>query len=64
MKCKAKIDCSLPFLTQVCNTAIQRFELDNYADKTVKTYSGGTKRKLSVALALLGEPDLILLVCI
>ena len=47
---------------QVCDAALQRFELVPYADKTVKTYSGGTKRKLSVALALLGEPDLILLV--
>ena len=50
------------WLLQVCDAALQRFELEQYADKTVKTYSGGTKRKLSVALALLGEPDLILLV--
>ena len=47
---------------QVTKSAIQRFGLEAWANKPVKTYSGGTKRKLSTALALLGEPQLILLV--
>uniref|UniRef100_A0A8C6DUL3 ABC transporter domain-containing protein n=1 Tax=Moschus moschiferus TaxID=68415 RepID=A0A8C6DUL3_MOSMO len=32
-----------------------------YADKLVKTYSGGNRRKLSAGIALLGEPVVILL---
>jgi ATP-binding cassette, subfamily A (ABC1), member 3 len=32
-----------------------------HLDKRIKHYSGGNKRKLSIALALIGEPDLILL---
>ncbi|XP_012502961.1 PREDICTED: ATP-binding cassette sub-family A member 3-like [Propithecus coquereli] len=35
--------------------------MDVYADKLVKTYSGGNKRKLSTAIALIGEPALIFL---
>ena len=41
---------------------MQRLGLEEYAHKTVDTFSGGTKRKLSVAVALLGDPDLVLLV--
>uniref|UniRef100_A0A8D2JSB3 ABC transporter domain-containing protein n=1 Tax=Sciurus vulgaris TaxID=55149 RepID=A0A8D2JSB3_SCIVU len=32
-----------------------------YADKLVKTYSGGNKRKLSTAIALIGDPAVIFL---
>ncbi|XP_055460807.1 ATP-binding cassette sub-family A member 17-like isoform X2 [Psammomys obesus] len=32
-----------------------------YADKLVKTYSGGNKRKLSTGIALIGEPAVIFL---
>nr|XP_035122426.2 ATP-binding cassette sub-family A member 17-like [Callithrix jacchus] len=32
-----------------------------YADKLVKTYSGGNKRKLSSGIALIGEPAVIFL---
>ncbi|KAM4813631.1 LOW QUALITY PROTEIN: ATP-binding cassette sub-family A member 17-like [Urocitellus parryii] len=32
-----------------------------YADKLVKTYSGGNKRKLSMAVALIGDPAVIFL---
>ncbi len=41
---------------------MEKFNINSYGDKTTKTYSGGTKRKFSVALALLGEPELVLLV--
>lgn len=35
--------------------------LKNYADKPCGTYSGGNKRKLSLAVALIGNPQLLLL---
>lgn len=35
--------------------------LTEYADRNSSGYSGGTKRKLSVAMAMLGEPSLIFL---
>lgn len=35
-----------------------------YADQLAGTYSGGNKRKLSTAIALIGCPPLILLVSV
>ncbi|XP_060072042.1 uncharacterized protein LOC132551915 [Ylistrum balloti] len=37
-----------------------RLGLD-FADRTVHTYSGGMKRKLSIAIALLGDPQVVFL---
>lgn len=47
---------------QVVGDLVRRLHLEAHVDKLVATYSGGTKRKLSTALALLGKPDLLLLV--
>ena len=38
------------------------FELRRHADTMTKHYSGGTKRKLQAAIALIGNPELVLLV--
>ncbi|KAJ6217457.1 hypothetical protein RDWZM_008614 [Blomia tropicalis] len=35
--------------------------LKEYANKQIDSYSGGTKRKLSIALALIGSPPLLLM---
>jgi len=35
--------------------------MEKYLEKQVKTLSGGTKRKLSVALAIIGSPEIIVL---
>ncbi|GCB67236.1 hypothetical protein scyTo_0005092 [Scyliorhinus torazame] len=40
---------------------VHRLSLTSHADKLVKTYSGGTKRKLSTILALIGRPQVLLL---
>jgi len=40
---------------------ISMIGLSKYANKTIKTYSGGNKRKLSLAVALIGLPPLLLL---
>lgn len=42
--------------------ALEKLELSKYADKPAGTYSGGNKRKLSTAIALIGYPPLIFLV--
>lgn len=51
---------SLP--PQVVNWALEKLELSKYADKPAGTYSGGNKRKLSTAIALIGYPAFIFLV--
>lgn len=45
----------------IVNTALANLNLLRWADKPSGTYSGGNKRKLSVAIALLGNPSLLLL---
>lgn len=40
---------------------INRFGLDDHINKKVSEYSLGTKRKLSVALAFIGQPSVVLL---
>ncbi|MDA1358466.1 ATP-binding cassette domain-containing protein [Glycomyces luteolus] len=37
------------------------FQLEDYADRTVKTYSGGQKRRLDIALGVMHEPKLLFL---
>eukprot|EP00062_Callorhinchus_milii_P012447 gi/632959600/ref/XP_007895712.1/ PREDICTED: ATP-binding cassette sub-family A member 13 [Callorhinchus milii] len=39
----------------------QHLYLTSHVNKLVKTYSGGTKRKLSTAIALIGKPAVLLL---
>eukprot|EP01095_Lingulamoeba_sp_RSL-Kostka_P009794 TRINITY_DN3409_c0_g2_i1.p1 TRINITY_DN3409_c0_g2~~TRINITY_DN3409_c0_g2_i1.p1 ORF type:complete len:328 (-),score=74.78 TRINITY_DN3409_c0_g2_i1:193-1176(-) len=48
-------------LDEQINFFIEKMELQDHADKQTKKYSGGTKRKLSVALALLGDNKLVFL---
>ncbi|XP_035829835.1 uncharacterized protein LOC101860234 [Aplysia californica] len=40
---------------------IERLQLTAYTKKAVHTYSGGTKRKLALAVALLGNPQILYL---
>lgn len=42
--------------------ALDKLELTKYADKPAGTYSGGNKRKLSTAIALIGFPAFVFLV--
>ena len=48
---------------KVIEWALKKLDLVNYADRVTGTYSGGNKRKLSTAIALLGAPPVIFLVC-
>jgi ABC-2 type transport system ATP-binding protein len=40
---------------------LERFELTDAADRTVKTYSGGMRRRLDLGAALMSEPPVIFL---
>ncbi len=40
---------------------IEEFDLTKHADRGCGTYSGGNKRKLSTALALVGDPPIVFL---
>lgn len=48
-------------IPEVARDLVRHLHLEAHADSRVATYSGGTKRKLSTALALVGKPDLLFL---
>ncbi|KAM6217102.1 retinal-specific phospholipid-transporting ATPase ABCA4 [Rhynchocyon petersi] len=48
-------------IERVANWSIHSLGLSLYADRPAGTYSGGNKRKLSTAIALIGCPALVLL---
>ena len=45
----------------VVNALLEKMTLTRHADKCTKTYSGGNKRKLSLAAAMMGDPKIIFL---
>jgi ABC-2 type transport system ATP-binding protein len=46
---------------QVADGLLRRFELTDAADRRVSTYSGGMRRRLDIAMSLVGNPQLIFL---
>ena len=46
---------------QRADALIERFELTDAADRTVKTYSGGMRRRLDLGAALMAEPPVVFL---
>ncbi|XP_068789923.1 ATP-binding cassette sub-family A member 13 [Struthio camelus] len=46
---------------KVAGDLVNRLQLNAHVDKLVRTYSCGTKRKLSTAVALVGKPQILLL---
>nr|XP_041569928.1 ATP-binding cassette sub-family A member 13 [Taeniopygia guttata] len=48
-------------IPQAAEDLVDRLHLNAHADKLVRTYSAGTKRKLSTAVALVGKPQILLL---
>lgn len=47
---------------EATSTMITDLGLGQYADKLAGSYSGGNKRKLSVAVAMIGDPQIVFLV--
>ncbi|XP_035229229.1 ATP-binding cassette sub-family A member 3-like isoform X2 [Stegodyphus dumicola] len=48
-------------IVEAVNMVIKLTDLSEHADKQTQFYSGGTKRKLSIGIALIGSPPLIFL---
>jgi len=48
-------------VTRRADALIERFELTDAADRPVKTYSGGMRRRLDLGAALIAEPPVIFL---
>ncbi|GLX68597.1 ABC transporter ATP-binding protein [Paenibacillus glycanilyticus] len=46
---------------QVAEDLLQRFGLTDAADRRVSTYSGGMRRRLDIALSVVGKPQIIFL---
>lgn len=55
---KGIIEADIP---AVVEAKINEMGLIEYADRSAGTYSGGNKRKLSVAIAMIGEPSIVFL---
>ena len=48
-------------INRVVDGKIAEMGLTEYAGRSAGTYSGGNKRKLSVAIAMIGEPSIVFL---
>ena len=46
---------------QVADELLERFDLSDAGDRRVSTYSGGMRRRLDIAMSLIGEPPVIFL---
>ncbi len=47
--------------SQIAKSLLNRFDLIDAADRSVSTYSGGMRRRIDIAMSLIGEPQLIFL---
>jgi len=47
--------------SHIADDLLNRFGLNDAADRKVSTYSGGMRRKLDIAMSLIGKPQLIFL---
>ena len=48
-------------LPPVVDELVELMDLKNHAGRMCGTYSGGNKRKLSTAIALIGDPPIVFL---
>jgi len=51
----------LPHPRQVADDMLKRFGLTEAADRRASTYSGGMRRRLDIALSLVGKPQIVFL---
>ena len=47
--------------SQIADDLLNRFSLTDAADRRVSTYSGGMRRRLDIAMSLIGKPQVIFL---
>lgn len=53
--------CHISNLKEKAEQLLQYFELSDCANQSVSTYSGGMKRKIDIAMSLVGSPSIIFL---
>ena len=46
---------------QLVESSLERFDLESYSESKAASLSGGNKRKLSTAIALLSNPRIVFL---
>ncbi|MFC6236448.1 ABC transporter ATP-binding protein [Longivirga aurantiaca] len=51
----------VPEARAAADTLLHRFQLSDAADRRVATYSGGMRRRLDIAMSLLGDPPVVFL---
>lgn len=49
------------YRSRVINDSLNRFQLSQYSEMPVNALSRGTKRKLCLAISMLGDPSIVLL---
>ena len=49
------------YVPVVCDNILNRLGLSEFADRQAGAYSGGMKRKLSLGIALIGQPTVVFL---
>ena len=50
-----------PEIPNLVQWSIEKMQLQRWADRVAQVYSGGNKRKLSIAIALLGKSSMVAL---
>jgi len=53
--------CHLPNAKQRADELLEAFRLEDAADRRASTYSGGMRRRLDIAMGLVGKPEVIFL---
>ena len=53
--------CTVPQVSEECDGLLEKVKLTYAAAQRTGAYSGGMKRRLSVAIALLGDPRIVFL---
>ncbi|MDN5852869.1 MAG: ATP-binding cassette domain-containing protein [Actinomycetia bacterium] len=52
---------SRTYIRETSDSLLERFDLTDAADRTIKTYSGGMRRRLDLAVSLLAAPPVLFL---
>ncbi len=46
---------------QITNELVKKLNVEEFVDRKVSTYSGGMKRRIDIAMGLVGNPEILFL---